>query len=328
MYFPLNYDQINIIEGTYQPSPIKNRNNISFDFWVRSLFERAQSSIIFDLPDFWQGDMMDFWYYCLFKFGHLSVQDLTKINRIDAQKIGMCFNPVELSGYGFYFQPTHAILSNPLLDESLELEIGKECAIVKLTPSYMGIWDIIEFYADKLSQLDNAINMSIINNKFAYILAGKNKAAVQALKKMIDKINAGNPAVFIDQRISDDRQSKDSPFQFLQRDNLKQSYLTTDQLMDLHTIQSDFDAEIGIPTVPYQKKERETEYESKSKVADGLARVLTWKRCLESSIKNVNALYPELNISFKLRWEDELSKIDNDRNAAVLSESGRKQDTV
>lgn len=318
MFAPLNYDQINLIEGTYQPSPVKNRNNASFDFWVRSLFERAQSSIIFELPEFWQGDRMDFWYYCLFKFGYLSVQDLTYNSHEDAQKIGMCFSPVGLTGKDFYYGFTHVILSNPMLNDSLELKINEECAIVKLTPSYMGIWDTIEFYADKLSNLDNAINMSIINNKFAFILAGKTKGAVAALKKMMDKINAGNPAVFLDQRVMNDRESKDTPFQFLQRDNLKQSYLTTDQLMDLHTILSDFDSEIGIPTVPYQKKERETQYESQSKIADGLARILTMERCLDSSIKNVNKLYPELGISFRLRWKDELIKNNTDRNAAIL----------
>ena len=314
MFAPLNYDQIDLIEGTYQPSTIKNRNNASFDFWVRSLFERAQSSIIFDLPEFWQGDRMDFWYYCLFKWGYLCITDLTKIDRIDAQQLGMCFNPVDLTGKDFYYSPTTAILSNHMLNDSLELTIGKDCCIIKLTPSYMGIWDIIEFYADKLSNLDNAINMSIINNKFAYILAGKTKGAVAALKKMMDKINQGNPAVFIDQRIMNDRESKDTPFQFLQRDNLKQCYLTTDQLMDLHTILSDFDAEIGIPTVPYQKKERETEYESKSKIADGLSRLLTFKRCLTTSFEIANRMYPELGgLSFSLRWENEFGEIDNDQ---------------
>lgn len=323
-YYPFNYDQINIIEGTNTPSAIKNRNNASFDFWVRSLFQRAQSSIIFELPEYWQGDMMDFWYYVLYRKGFLSVQDLTRIDRLDAQQIGMCFNPVSLKGMGFYYQPVSVLLSNHMLNDTLELEIGKDCEIVKLTPDYMGIWDIIEFYADKLSNLDNAINMSIINNKFAYILAGKTKGAVAALKKMMDKINSGSPAVFVDQRIRNDAKDKDTPFQFLQRENLKQCYLTTDQLMDLHTILNDFDAEIGIPTTPYQKKERETEYESKSKVADGLSRLLTWKRSLTSSIDRVNKMYPELNISFKLRWENEFGEIDSDRNVAILQKSGRE----
>jgi hypothetical protein len=121
---------------------------------------------------------------------------------------------------------------------------------------------------------------------------------------MLDKVNSGEPAVFLDERVVDVKDGE-TPFQNWTRDNLKNSYLTTDQLLDLHTILSDFDSEIGIPTVPYQKKERETEYESKSKVADGMARSLVWKRCIESSLKNVKKLYPELDITFKLRWEVE-----------------------
>lgn len=326
MYYPLNYDQINLVEGAFQPSPVKNRNNLSFDFWVRSLFERAQSSIEFGLPEYWQGDKMDFWYYCLFKWGYLSVQDLTNIYEGNASDFGKCFSPVGLTGYGFYYQPTHAVLSNPLMTNSLELEIGKQCAIIKLTPSYMGIWDIIEFYADKLSNLDNAINMSIINNKFAYILAGKTKGAVAALKKAMDKINSGSPAVFIDQRVVDDRESKDTPFQFLQRDNLKQSYLTSDQLQDMHTLLNAFDAEVGIPTVPYQKKERMTQFESESKTADGLARILTWKRCLTSSFEIANKMYPDLNLTFRIRWEDELKQINDNRDGNIPA--GQRKESV
>lgn len=303
MYTPLFYDQINLINGTDQPSPVKNKNNLAFDYWVRTLFHRAQSSLVFDLPKMWQGELVDFWYYCMFKFGFVSIQDLTKYANAGGDKIGMCFNPVGLSGFDFYYQPTTAILSNPMLTDSIEMKIGTDCVLVKLNPDYMGCWDVLEYYAEKLSNLDNAINMSIINNKMAYILGGKTKAAVQALKKMMDKINAGEPAVFLDYRLLDDQKTKESPFQFLQRDNLKNSYLTTDQLLDLHTILSDFDAEVGIPTIPYQKKERETEYESKSKYADGMSRALTWKRCIEASLKKVKQVYPELDISFRLRWE-------------------------
>ena len=317
MYIPLNYDKINLIEGTFQPSPIKNRNNASFDFWVRSLFHRAGSTLIFGVPDYWQGRILEFWYYVLFKYGYLSVQDLTDLDE-DGEKIGMCFNPVGLTGYNFYYQYTKALLSNPVLKDTKELVIGKDCELVTLTPDLMGIWDVLEFYADKLSNLDNAINMSIINNKFAFVVAGKSKAAIQTLKKMMDLINKGEPAVFLDERVVDMKDGE-TPFQSWTRDNLKQSYLTTDQLLDLHTILNDFDSEICIPTVPYQKKERETEYESKSKVADGMARSLVWKRCLESSIKNVNKLYPELNITVKLRWEVD-ENVDNEDNNVGSSE--------
>lgn len=300
-YLPLNYDQINLMSGTEISSAKKNRS-VTFDYWMRTLFQRASSNLIFGLPEFWHGDIENFLYYCMLKFGFVSIQDLTGKSD-EGDRIGMCFSPVGLTGVNFYYQRTKAILSNPTLTESYELEIGKDCALLCMTPDKMGIWDVLERYAEMLANLDNAINMSIINNKFPFILGGKTKAAVQALKKLMDKVNSGEPAVFYDMRIMDDSQTKDTPFQFLQRDNLKQSYLTTDQLMDLHTILSDFDSEVGIPTIPYQKKERETAFESQSKVADGQARSLVWKRTIEASIKDIKKLYPDLDISFKLRWE-------------------------
>ena len=301
-YLPLNYNQINLIEGTYQPSQIKN-DSASFDYWVRTLFNRASSNLIFGLPDFWQGDIANFWYYCMLRLGFVSIQDLTgKGKRGD--ELGMCFSPVDLTGINFYYQRTLATLSNPTLDESFELEIGKDCALVCMTPDKIGIWDVIERYALLLSNLDNAINMSIINSKIPFILGGKTKAAIQTLKKIMDKVNSGQPAVFYDSRIQDDAQSKDTPFQFLKLlENPKQNYLTTDQLMDLHTILSDFDSEVGIPTIPYQKKERETSFESQSKLADGQARSLVWERTINDSIKEVKKLYPDLQLSFRLRWE-------------------------
>jgi hypothetical protein len=318
-YLPLNYDQINLIEGTYQPSQLKN-NSASFDYWVRTLFGRASSNLIFGLPDFWQGDIANFWYYCMLRFGFVSVQDLTGKGK-KGDEIGMCFSPVNLTGINFYFQRTLAVLSNPTLDESYELEIGKDCALVCMTPDKMGIWDVIERYALLLSNLDNAINMSIINSKVPFILGGKTKAAVQTLKKIMDKVNSGQPAVFYDTRIQDDAQTKDTPFQFLKLlENPKQNYLTTDQLMDLHTILSDFDAEVGIPTIPYQKKERETSFESQSKLADGQARSLIWKRTIDDSLKDVKKLYPDLNITFRLRWEateDVNNESNNDRSSAI-----------
>lgn len=319
-YLPLNYDQINLIEGTYQPSQIKN-NSASFDYWVRTLFGRASSNLIFELPDFWQGDIANFWYYCMLRFGFVSVQDLTgKGKRGD--ELGMCFSPVNLTGINFYFQRTLATLSNPTLDESFELEIGKDCALVCMTPDKMGIWDVIERYALLLSNLDNAINMSIINSKIPFILGGKTKAAIQTLKKIMDKVNSGQPAVFYDSRIQDDAQSKDTPFQFLKLlENPKQNYLTTDQLMDLHTILSDFDSEVGIPTIPYQKKERETSFESQSKLADGQARSLVWERTINDSIKEVKKLYPDLQLSFRLRWEvdDNVTSKDNNDGSGNMA---------
>lgn len=295
MYLPMNYEQLNMVDSSYTPSMVKSMNNKVFDFWVRSLFQRACSTIIINEPEQWGGTIRDFLYYCLFRFGYVAV-----FNR---DEVGTVFQPCTLYGYNFYYQPTNALIVNPTLSPDLDLKIGEECAILKLTPDYLGVWDIICYYAEKLATLDSAINMSIINNKFAYVVGAKNKAAAEALKKLFDKINQGEPAVFFDKKLQDDPVTKAEPWQFLERTNLKQSYLTTDQLMDFQTLMNNFDTEIGIPVLPYQKKERMVTSEAESKIIDATSRSIVWYDTMKNSINEINAMFPGLDLSVELRYD-------------------------
>ena len=294
MYTPLNYDQVNIAAGSYTPSSVKSYNNKTFAFWERALFQRAQSVLDFTVPKEWDGKVKDFFLYCLYKYGFVAISK--------NEKFGQFFQPCTLSGFDFYYQPTKAIIANPLY--SAELKIDEEVAILKLTPDYMGAWDIIWYTAEKLSILDNAINMSLINNKFAFFLGARNKGAGQALKKMLDLVNQGEPAVVYDMKLLNDPTDKEMPFQQWQRDNLKNSYLTTDQLMDFQTILNNFDAEIGIPTIPYQKKERMVTDEANARAYDAKARSITWFNTLTSSIEEIKQLYPDINLSVKLHYDE------------------------
>lgn len=303
-YTPLNYEQINVKAGTYNPSMVKSYNNKTFAFWERALFQRACSTLEFTLPSEWTGSVKDFFYYVLFKYGFCAVSK--------NDKYGYYFQPCTLEGYNFYYQPVNAQISNPLLQ--VNLEIGKDCELIKLTPDYYGVWDIIQYYAEKLSVLDNAINMSLINNKFAFLWGARNKAAGEALKKMLDKVNKGEPAVIYDQKLLNDPTDKEMPFQIIDRPNLKSSYLTTDQLQDFQTLLNNFDCEIGIPTIPYQKKERMVVSEAESRTIDATSRSITWYETITNSIDKVKQLYPDINISVSLRYDPEKAGEENEQN--------------
>lgn len=295
MYIPFNYDTINMAAGMYSPSPVKNRNNKSFDYFVRSLFQRATTVFEWEVPDTWDGPVKDFFLYCLYKFGYVVISDF--------DQFGLGFQPCGLKGRDFYYQPTNALVANPSLQQSLDLKLHDQGEILKLTPDYRGIWDILEFYAEKLSLLDNAINMSLINNKYAFFLGARNKTAGAALKKMLDLVNKGEPAVVWDMKLLNDPTDKEMPFQEWKRDHLKDSYLTTDQLLDFHTILNDFDAEVGIPTIPYQKKERLVSEEATAKQADGKARSITWYETIQTSLDMVKKLYPDIKLNCTMRYE-------------------------
>lgn len=293
-YRPLNYEKLNLHTATYQPNTIKPYNNQAFNFWEKQLFHRWSSVIDLTLPKEWQGNRRDFLFYCLARYGYVAVSENATY--------GYFFQPANLKGYDLYYQPTNALITNPVFNESKDLVIGEQCELLRLTPDYQGVFDIITYYAEKLAILDNAINISLINNKFAFVLGAKNKQSSMAIKKMLDKINQGEPAVIYDMKITNDPTDKDTPFQFLERSNLKQSYLTTDQLTDFQTILNSFDTEVGIPTVPYQKKERMVTSEADSKVIESSAKAQVWIECLNSSIDKIHELYPDLTLSAKLRY--------------------------
>lgn len=294
-YAPLNYDKLNMAAGRFSPSTIKAHNNLSFWFWSRSLFQRAASVIEFDVPENWEGKTKDFFVYCLFKYGYIAIFNTTEF--------GLSFQPAALKGYDFYYQPTSVLVSNPLLNR--EFTIGTEAELLKLTPDYYGIWDIIDYYAEKLSMMDVSINSAIVNAKVPFVLGAKTKGAAQALKKILDQINKGEPAVIYDSRIFDDHSSKgdQTPFQSWERD-MKNNYITSDLLQDFQTILNDFDREIGIPTIPYEKKERLVQSEAESTEIDSKARSTIWIETLDSSIKEVKKLFPDITLSARLRYQD------------------------
>lgn len=308
MYRPLNYEQINVSAGTYSPSCVKAYNNQTFAFWERALFQRALSVLDFDLPESWTGSIKDFFLYVLFRYGYGAV--------FKTPEFGLLFQPASLNGYDVWYRPTNAIISNPAFIESLDLIIGKDCELLKLTPDYMGVWDIISYYAEKLSILDNAINVSLINLKAAFLLGAKNKAAGEALKKMLDKVNRGEPAVIFDQKIGNDQTDKTEPFQVVDLGNLKEKYLTTDQLADFRTLLHNFDTEIGIPTLPIEKKERMITDEATSLQIDAESRSEIWLNTFNESAKAVNEMF---GTSFRASrrqqegGEDEQQQTDADR---------------
>lgn len=309
-YIPLNYEQIDLLAGTYIPSQVKAYNNQAFMFWQRAFFQRACSTLLLHLPAEWR-PRKDFLYWCLFAYGFVGCAESTEL--------GKWFNPGTLNGYDFYYQPTEFILSNPVYKgEKKTFSIGEQCEIIKLTPDFRGIWDIITYYAEKVATIDVAINTAIINSKFAYMVGAKNKAAAEVLKKIFDKVNSGEPAVFFDKKLANDGTDKDEPWQSLIRDNLKSSYIVTDLLRDFQTLVNDFDTEIGIPTIPYEKKERLVTAEATSKQIDATSRSIIWYDTLKNSFERANAflnLSGDDALSVTLRYTPEETKEEADDGA-------------
>lgn len=319
-WLPLNYEQLNLGTAVYTPNTVYF-NSRSYAYWCRSLFERIKSVIdIEGLPESVTDihGAVDLLYYILILRGYGVFTD--KI-----ENYGLVFQPCTLGGYNLYYSPKYALINNPAFRTSYELEIGKDCEVLKLTEDYHGIGDIIIRYAEKLANIDNAIDQAINNSKLAFVGYGKNKAGVEALKLIMDKIQSGEPTVYMKKKeaipLPDIKQGtgdSESPLAFVPVIDVKANYILTDLIADQQSILRNFDTEIGIPSVPYQKKERMVTDEANSQRIDSQARSNEWIECLNASAELINKLYG-LNISAKLHFDDMIDTVEGGEDNESLS---------
>lgn len=307
MYYPLNYDKINLYQGTFSPSE-QYTDSYAFNFWMRALYQRALSVFDFlNLPADFNRQEIDLLYYLLYIQGYCGA--------FPTDDYGNIINTITPKGYNVFYAPDQFIVNNPKLDtlktkdfniyhlgdiDNDDFDPSNYGVILKLSPDCMGIYDILVYYAEKLANMSAGLDMNIENSKFAYVLGANNKSGRTFLKKLIDKIHAGVSAIIYDSTITPSTDV--DTFEFFNRDNLKSSYMVTEFNSDIQTIINQFDAEIGIVNVPYEKKERMTEFESKSKQSDGIARATLWKDTMQRCFDEFNELFGE-NVKVVYNYE-------------------------
>lgn len=290
-YEPFSDQDINLLAGKYAPSTRK-LNSIAFWYWVRAFFGRAMSVIDFNLIPEWSDDTEDVLYAWLFRDGYVGV--------LDNEEMGLVFQFCTLTGRNLYYQPKYFNVANPNAPElNGRYEIGVDGALLKLTPDMCGIYDTIKIFAEKMAMLDNSINISLENLKLTKILHAKNKAAAETLKKIQDLANKGESLVVVDKLLKDEAFSKEMPINIYDAPNIKNSYILTDQLQDMKRIIDLFDAEIGIPVLLQEKKERLVS--SEASYAQSSAKAQIWVRTLNKSFARINNLFG-VSMSAKLHY--------------------------
>lgn len=259
-------------------------------YFMRSLYERAISGTKFKLPEEWN---KNYFKNVLYLNGFIAV--------IKTPEFGVIPQINTFSGYGLYRQPTHILVSQPLV--SFEGEIGKDCELIRLTPYYMGIWDIIEHYAIQLSELVTTVHVSVLSSRAPFMAAARNKAAARTLEAIVEKITAGDVAIVYDENVlsKGGAMNGDKDPIWTAQTSTREGYIIDKLLADIETTLRQFDREIGIAAIG-EKKERRIEIEVENDAADACARCETWSEMLQETFDNVNRLFPEVDISFTMKY--------------------------
>ena len=313
---------VDLLNGMQIPSTYYKEKSIAYRYWFRSLIHKIDSSIVFtNLPKGWSND---FFMFCLWCKGFVLV---FKTDRKDLQQFGengIVFNPCTLGGYDFYYQPTFAIVANPHMPSKFNYKFefeGKDkekAALLKLTPDFLGVLDIIDYYASKLAELSKGIDMSIINSKFGLIASASNEAQAATLKSVMDELQKGNPLVVYKDQLkeSDEIMPRKEPFEIWIQE-LKKNYILTEQLADMQTILNSFYTEIGLP-VAIEKKERMITSEMDVASAQSQARIACWVETLRESLEIINEKF---NLNIEVSYAREINDT-GDRAGASIKNSG------
>lgn len=289
MNIPMYFSQENIIQSMNSPGIVHCNNTELVNYFKRYLYQKAVSTIDCSIPDTWNRDYL---LYTLFARGYIAV--------VRTNKYGVICQSCGLSGFDIYYAPTHALISNPLLKGILQPRIHVQCEVLKLTPDYLGIDDLITYYANKLALAGETVDTNLVNTKLAYIFTAGNKAAAASFKMLYDDIASGKPAVVVDKSLTRDDGSLGIEM-FNQQ--LSNTYIAGDVLSDMKKIEAQFDTDIGIPNANTDKRERLITDEVNSNNTETRAKLDLWLESLNDGADKANKMFG-LSLSFKKRFED------------------------
>lgn len=298
-YEPMEYEKINRYNGTMSPTGTVQYDQTTAYFW-RCLYHRLMSVVKFHIPQDWN---YNYFQNVLFGIGYIGI--------IKTAEYGIIPQICTVSGYGLYLQPKRVLVAQPLVNFTGTR--GEDCEVIKLTPDWLGVLDIVDHYAYELATAYTSVNVSLINSRLGFLAYAKNKNAAETLKMIVEKLTSGEPVVITDKHVKDNEMGSDEPIFTTAFDPAK-NYITDKLLDDMASIINEFDREIGVPVID-DKKERRIEAEVSSMVSDAGCRLDVWKTCLDESLRDVKKVFPELQLSYEIRGvENELNTAnDNDR---------------
>ena len=292
---PTFYDHRNAANSLVTPSTMHVRDTGLQWYFRRYLLQKAISVFKWDIPEQWA---KNYFLYVLYTWGYIAV--------INTDKFGVIPQACSLMGYDVFYQPTQAVISNPLLRGILQPRIGKQCTLIKLQPDYGGIMDKINFYADMLALSAESAGTNLFNSKLAYVFGSQNKSDAESFKKMFDKIASGEPAAFIGKDLFNE---DGSPNWMMFNQNLRQSYIAGDILEDMRKWEQKFCSDLGIPNSNTEKKERLIT----SEVESNNIEVRLWADlALEELQKGCRQTKEMFDIDISVKWRYELEVPEDD----------------
>ena len=301
---PAYYDALNAYNGTISPSTVHVKNTGLARFFKRYLLQEAMSVFEWDMPETWD---KAYFLYVLYVIGYIGI--------LDTDRFGVIPQHGGLGGYNVFYAPRYMLINNPLFKQTYQPVIGEDCAVLRLEPDYMGLYDLVDYYGDLMALTAEATGVNLLNSKLSFIFAADNKATAESFKALYDDIASGNPAAVADKKLLDDDGSlRVTMFQ----QNVGQNFIADRLLEVLRDIRCMFLTDIGIPNANTQKRERLISDEVNANNFETKSKCSLWLDELQKGCRKAEELFPGLRL--RVDWRKELreeEEVTEDETVAV-----------
>ena len=290
MEMPIYWNYNMVGNSVIQPSTVRIRGTELHRFFVRYLLQDAISVFKWEFPLEWDV-FTNYFLYGMYSIGYMSI--------LETNKFGVIPQVCGLAGYGICRQPVRTIISNPLINNTLDLVIDKNCVLMRLQPDYGGILDIVNYYADMLALSAEAAGINLLNTHVAYMFGAGNKNAAESIKKLYDRVAEGEPLVVADKALLDDEGELN--LQLFQND-VSKTYIVDKLLLDMEKLTNMFRTSIGLNNANTEKRERLLVDEVNANNQAIYSKVELWLDQLKRSCEKVRNMFG-INISVDWRYK-------------------------
>lgn len=179
-----------------------------------------------------------------------------------------CFAKVKDELYAFrcglggkpnvYYLPTLAIVANPALNYTAELEIDKDCVVVLNDPLYQGIMPLVRHNSILLAECDVSFKFAAINSRIPIIGIAKDDNTKDSFNEFYNKvINGDDLSIVVDDNFLDGETETFKAYNFGQANDLIKNLIELKQY-----IKGSFLQDLGINSQFNMKREAINEAEA------------------------------------------------------------------
>jgi len=225
------------------------------------------------------------------------------------------------SGQDVYNNPTTAIVTNPALEYSGNLEIGSDCVLFKNNDLQKPISTFFEHYGTLINENEITMLLSDYNARVQTLISANDDGTIESAKEYLNNIVKGSLGIIGENKLFTSLKVQDG------RGNSGVSF--SDLFGYQQYLQATLNNEIGLATNNNMKKERLTTNEIDVNQKATYPLIDNMYRNRLEAIALINAMFSlNIEVEFNSIWSSDNSNRDNDTfedNGGYLDETDNEQ---